>query len=193
MHITVMNTKGGVGKTTTSIFLALAAHNAEPDARVTVIDYDPQKSSTSWAKIAASNEDPLPFEVREGFAEMPSVALNDTNIVIADTPTSGELQLDRSVRDSDLVVIPTEADGLGLARTYATLDFVGNKGAVLLTRVRRRTRMYADAKAALEAAEVPMFEAEIPDAVRYRAYGTTPTSAGAYADVWQEIKEELNR
>ena len=188
-----MNTKGGVGKTTTSIFLALAAHNAKPDARVTVVDCDPQKSSISWSKIAASNGDPLPFEVCEGFAGMPSVALNDTGIVIADTPTSGEFQLGRSVRDSDLVVIPTEADGLGLARTYATLDFVGDRGAVLLTRVRRRTRMYADAKAALEAAEAPMFETEIPDAVRYRAYGTTPTSAGAYADVWQEIKEELNK
>jgi len=44
--ITVTNQKGGVGKTTSSVHLALAIKKANPDSRVAVIDLDAQGHST---------------------------------------------------------------------------------------------------------------------------------------------------
>jgi chromosome partitioning protein len=46
--ISVINLKGGVGKTT--IALNLAATLAEQGQRVVLIDADPQQSATQWAQ-----------------------------------------------------------------------------------------------------------------------------------------------
>lgn len=188
--IVIANTKGGVGKTTTAVYLAMAAYNADPDGSVFLLDCDPQKSATAWANIASGAGDPLPYRVTDG-AVRALHALQGCDVVIVDTPTGDGRMLRELAREADMVVVPTEPDGLGLARTYATLDVCGDKGVVLLTRVRRRTRLYAEAKGALADDGAAIFDTEITDSVRYRTYGTRPQTAGEYADVWREIREEL--
>lgn len=200
MHvITVANTKGGVGKTTTAVYLAIAAHKENPETHVTLLDLDPQGSATAWAEIAQrANNDPLPVEVKSGtLQELQKLRkLQDTGVIIVDTPTGDGRLLERLVSLSDIVVIPTQTEGLGLARTYATLRVVGDKGAVILTQVRKRTKLYAEGKQSLEDYlndhEWVIFDTEIPDGVRYKAYGTNPSNTGEYANAWQEIKETLN-
>ena len=61
MIISLLNLKGGVGKTTSCIALATAAARDGKD--VVVLDADPQGSATFWADNADDNERPLPFEV----------------------------------------------------------------------------------------------------------------------------------
>lgn len=195
--ITIANTKGGSGKTTTAIYLALAATNAEPQSEVTLLDFDPQGSATAWSTIARDSGDSLPFETKiaalhdiQALRKLQSSG-GERNIIFADTAPGDGSVIRQLIQLSDLVVVTTEPDGLGLARTYATLDIAGDRGAVLLTRVRKRTKLYAEAVEALNEDGCARFETEIPDSVRYRTYGTTPTTAGEYAAVWQEIKEVL--
>lgn len=59
--ISVVNTKGGVGKTTTAVYLATALSCQD---RVVLLDADPQGSATSWATDAFETGDRLNFEVR---------------------------------------------------------------------------------------------------------------------------------
>lgn len=195
--ITIANTKGGSGKTTSAIYLALAASKAEPQAKVTLLDLDPQGSATAWATIAQESGDPFPFDTKtatlhdiQALQKLQSYSATE-NIVIVDTAPGNGTVIRQLIQLSDLVVVTTEPDGLGLARTYATLDIAGDKGAVLLTRVRKRTKLYAEAVEALNEDGCARFETEIPDSVRYRTYGTTPTTASEYAAAWQEIKEAI--
>lgn len=193
MYIAILNTKGGVGKTTTAVYLALAAHNANPDRPVVLIDADPQKSALSWAEIAKENGEELPFEVVEGIEKsFPYYRAHREVIAIVDTAPSG-YALEYPVQNADLIVIPTEADGLSLARTYRTLEYVGETGVVLLNRVRRNTKAFKVAMETLEKEEIPMFDTVIPDSVMYRSYGTRPKTAGAFADAWREIEEEMQQ
>src|SRR5947209_1106679 len=52
MIVVVANLKGGVGKTTSSMYLAHALSQATGD-QCALIDSDPQGSATQWAKSAA--------------------------------------------------------------------------------------------------------------------------------------------
>ena len=56
MRIAIVNTKGGVGKTTTAIYLAAGLHR---EGRTLLVDADRQQSAVLW-----SQEDPIwPFPV----------------------------------------------------------------------------------------------------------------------------------
>lgn len=191
--ITVANGKGGTGKTTSGIYLALAAHEAHPDAKVLLLDLDAQRSATEWASITADAGDPLPFEVRRGSLQEVGELSGYDYVVIDTAPAISDASLRALSRLTDLVVVPTEAEGLGLAKTYHTIEVCKEQAVVLLTRIRPRTRIYADAVAALDDAGAVRFNTGIPDSVRYKQYGMTPNTVGEYAPVWQEIEKEINQ
>lgn len=189
--ITVANGKGGVGKTTSAVYLALAAHEAHPNARVLLLDLDAQRSATDWAQIAADNNDALPFTVSYGTLQKLKSLKGYDYVLVDVAPAVSDSSLKTLAGLSSLIVVPTETEGLGLSQTYHTVDVCEDKAVVLLTRVRKRTRIYAESLNALDDAQVVRFVAEIPDSVHYKSYGMTPNTLGKYQEVWQEIEEEI--
>ncbi len=75
--ITIVNQKGGVGKTTTAINLAASLALAEKD--ILVIDNDPQGNSTSGVGIPRDNLDKSLYDVYAGRCEI-SDALKETTM-----------------------------------------------------------------------------------------------------------------
>src|SRR5664280_1588945 len=109
MNIVVSNVKGGVGKTTTSVYLSAAAVERGWDP-VLLIDADRQASSAEWME-----ESPVEGV---GLVEAPSertvtrAMSGHAGFAVIDTPPGDERIVRAALDRADAVVIPTRAGGV---------------------------------------------------------------------------------
>jgi chromosome partitioning protein len=119
MNIVVSNVKGGVGKTTTAVYLAAVAAGTGKRP-VVLVDADPQGSTAEWYEV-----DPIDgIELVEG----PSVRTvskamqQDDAYVVVDTPPGEGTVVQAALQRADAVVIPTRAGGVEPNRVVTTLE-----------------------------------------------------------------------
>ncbi|MEH0110605.1 ParA family protein [Tersicoccus sp. MR15.9] len=145
--VSVVNQKGGTGKTTMAVNLAAIFSQ---HARVLLVDVDPQKSATFWATVAeeAGDGGGLSFDVvsetdPDVLKDMRKVDEYDT--IVVDTPGNlVEVDVLKSVANaSDFVVMPTEPAPLSmppLINTYRTVvEPAGVDYRVVITKVDSRS------------------------------------------------------
>ncbi len=172
MKIAVVNVKGGVGKTTTSVYLAAVA--AAGGQRVVLVDADPQASAAEW----------LEDQHMEGVSvlEAPSERLIERAVdlgagatVIVDTPPGSERLVRAALDRADVVVVPTQAGYVEVSRVQATLSMIpgGTRHGLVVTCARRHTRDYKETVAAWEAANVAVW-GSIPERVAIAAGALAP-------------------
>jgi chromosome partitioning protein len=121
MNIVVTNLKGGVGKTTTVVYLAAAAVARGHDP-VLLIDADRQASSAEWLE-----ERPIDgVTVVEAPSErtLTRAMSRHEGTAIVDTPPGDERLVQSAINSADAVVIPTRAGGVEFPRVAATLDMI---------------------------------------------------------------------
>jgi len=121
MNIVVTNLKGGVGKTTTAVYLSAVAVARGYDP-VLLIDADRQASSAEWLEDR-------PIEgvtVVEAPSErtLARAMSRDEGLGIVDTAPGDERVVQSAVNAADAVVIPTRAGGVEFARVSATLEMI---------------------------------------------------------------------
>jgi chromosome partitioning protein len=123
VNIAVSNVKGGVGKTTTAVYLAAVA--AEQGHDVVLVDADPHASSAIWLE-----ERPIEgVTVVEAPSErtLKRAMSADDAIVVIDTPPGDERLVRASLDAADTVVIPTRAGGVEYPRVATTLEMLPAK------------------------------------------------------------------
>ena len=119
MNIVVSNIKGGVGKTTTAVYLAAVAAE-KSKTPVYLVDSDPQGSTAEWF-------DAVPLENVE-LIEGPSVrtvtkAMDRVDdIVVVDTAAGATPIVQAALSRADVVVIPTRSGGVEPNRVVGTLE-----------------------------------------------------------------------
>lgn len=153
MHtIAILSQKGGTGKTTLALHLAVAAEKAQQSA--VVIDLDPQASSAGW-KDSRQVEAPVVVPVPSTRLPQAVQAAREggANLVVIDTaPHSGDVAL-AAAEAADLVLIPCRAGILDLraiATTARVVKLAGKRAYVVLNAVpARASHVLADARAAV--------------------------------------------
>ena len=139
--ITVAQQKGGTGKTTLAVHLALAFikyHNL----KVAIIDTDPQGSLGKWFMIREEKKlsnDNLTFKTASLWgAQYESKALiKDHDIVIIDTPPKIESDARPSIEAADLVLIPVAASQVDFWATGAIVDIAKKANKKILIQINR--------------------------------------------------------
>lgn len=82
--VAVLSEKGGAGKTTVTVHLAVAAHLAGLD--VAVIDLDPQASAADWADQRGSTPEAVAIPPARLDKLLADLRTNGADLVLIDTP-----------------------------------------------------------------------------------------------------------
>ena len=147
MKIVVAALKGGVGKTTTCIYLAALAAAAGKD--VTVVDADAQASAADWLE---SSEDPTleGIELVEAPTERMLLkalkTVDDDQVAIVDSPPGNERIIAHALEQADVVVIPTRVGGVEWPRVDVVRKMVPRRTphGLVICSARTFTRDYTE-------------------------------------------------
>jgi chromosome partitioning protein len=190
--VVVAALKGGVGKTTTSVYLsAVSSSGRHP---VALVDADSQASAADWVE-AADDEALEKLEIVEAPTDRLLVKALDRmgpdDVAVVDTPPGNERLLAKAIDRAAVVVVPTRVGGVETSRVEAVLDLVPKRTPVglVVCSARTFTRDYQDAVTDWTDAGVAVW-GSVPERVGIAAGPTawlSPDGLDAYRGVWRRV------
>jgi chromosome partitioning protein len=174
--VTIAQQKGGAGKTTLAIHLALAW--AADGKRIAIIDIDPQASLSTWFKLRherlGTNGTPVEAVAVSGWRVTNEVErqAGTHDIVLIDSPPHAETEARIAVRAGTLVLVPVQPSPMDLWATKPTLDlaWAEKKPALLvLNRVPPRSNLTGTLIEELNKLDVPLAQTQIGNRIALAA------------------------
>jgi chromosome partitioning protein len=172
MVISLINQKGGVGKTTTAINLASGI--ALRNLAVLLVDTDPQGSVLQWQSTVKSNE----FEVMQLAAtdlqtKVKGLRRKFDHIVVDSPPAL--LQTTRTIAlTTDLAIVPIAPSPLDIWSSRETIEVLAKvhkksrlSAKLLVYRKIPGTRLAAEARDAINAYGLDVFSTEISQRIAF--------------------------
>lgn len=150
MYVLVMaSRKGGAGKTTIAVHLAVEAARAGAGP-VAIVDVDPMQGMTQWFD-ARADEQPVLFKGAVTDL-LPKLRKQGFRLLIVDTPPSIGEEVALAVRSASLVLIPVQPSPNDLRAAGSTVGMANGLRkplAFIINRVKPRVRLTVQAFEAL--------------------------------------------
>jgi len=134
--IAVISEKGGVGKSTVGLSLAVAA--VTKGNPVTVFDVDPQATASQWHDMRSADVaaiDVISIQAARLSAAVKRAESQGVGFVFIDTPPRSGSETIEAARCADLIVVPVEAHLFSLetvAKAVTIFKLAGNTPAVFV-------------------------------------------------------------
>lgn len=172
--------KGGAGKSTSAV--VLSSELARTGAKVIIIDADPNRPVSKWAKLdgkpptlsvmAEVNESTIIDEIEMWAARAP--------FVIVDLEGTASMTVAYAISRADLVIIPVQGSQLDASEAAKAIKLIRQQEkafnrqipfAVLFTRTSAaiRPRLLQHIRGELDAAGVPIFSVQMHEREAFRA------------------------
>ena len=177
--ISFANPKGGAGKTTTALLLAIEL--SERGAEVTVIDADPERWISQWAMLPGKPDNiTIQGDVtEESIVDRIDEASRTSQFVIVDLEGTASLMVANAIGMSDLVVIPLQGSSMDAKGGAKTIRLIRNQErlarrqiphAVALTRTSAAvtSRAMKNVQKQLAQAGIEVFQTPIVERAAFR-------------------------
>ena len=156
--LAVISRKGGAGKTTLSVNLAITAHLA--GLKIMLADIDPQRSASDSLR-ARTGDGPVLAEINAGklFSTQTQAQHSDFDALVIDTPAAPEADVLQAINCADLCVLvcrPTFLDIASVVPSAESVRRLGKKGVIVLSQAPSR-RNGVEPPAVIKAAEALRF------------------------------------
>ncbi len=181
--ISFANPKGGTGKSTSALILALEM--AHRGGRVALIDCDPNQVTAGWAEAREQEEQGVPFTAianpgEENIIDVLDDLANTYPFVIVDLEGTASLMMSRTMSRSDLTIIPMQASPVDAKQAARAAALVRAEEKMLRRTIPMRilitrnnpaikTRDEKAIMEQLEAAQVPVLEVPLHERAAFRA------------------------
>jgi chromosome partitioning protein len=202
--IAFLSQKGGSGKTTLAVHIAVAA--AASGERVLLLDTDPQGSASAWAQ-ARPEEHPLTEKTTaSGVGRVMELARQaEVTLAVIDTAPHATPGVDTIAASADLLLIPCRPSAFDLAAIAASVQVAkaaGKPAAFVLNACPARAPEIAETREVLTAYGLPLAPMEIADR---RAFSRAVASGRAVTEfeaqgkaaaeitlLWQWVHDTMN-
>ena len=192
--ITVAQQKGGAGKTTVTVHLALAL--AALGEKTALIDIDPQGSLSHWFRLRqealGAGKTGLAVSSVHGWRVSGEIdrLMREYSYIVVDSPPHAQTEAKAAIRAAHLVVIPVQPSPLDLWATKPTVDIAKDAkvpSLLLLNRLPIKSPLQEEAERLLAEMGVNVAKTRIGNRVGFatsmnegRGIGElSPKSAGA--------------
>jgi len=181
--ITLIAQKGGTGKTTLALSLAVAAEAA--GMATLIIDLDPQASACKWGDRREADGptviDAQPARLTSALQRAEDAGVD---LVVVDTPARVEQAAAEAAKVADLVIVPCKPSIYDLETLHTTFELVRNRAhrppVVVLNAVAAQGSRHEQATEAIRAMGIAVCPATIGQRVAFEYAAQLGLSASEY-------------
>lgn len=197
----IVSQKGGSGKTTLALHLAIAA--TAKGRKTIVIDLDPQTSAERWAEVRDQDEPTIVAGLPEKLeAMLRAAAEQGADLAIVDTPAKVDKTALIAAKPADIILIPSRGTILDLPAIGDTVNLLKladreHKAVIILNAMPAKAARAAEIQDAaeqygLDVISVRMVERAVYSGSLKEGQGVTEVDAGSKAarEIW-DIYERL--